>query len=442
MSRISNPGYDYIIACARIIDPESGLDKVGDIYIKGERIVRIETEKLVLKKKKPKKANSVERIIDAEGKICCPGLIDIHTHLREPGREDEETIYTGSQSAVAGGFSTIFCMPNTQPPIDDQESVNFIYEKAKLAKCKVYPIACITVGRKGQQLTEMTDLKNAGAIGISDDGNPVSDSRILRHALEYAKMLDLQVISHCEDLNLSKDGVMHEGFVSTVLGLRGIPSLTEDIVVARDIKLTEFVGAKLHIAHVSTSGSVELIREAKKRGLNITSEVTPHHFTLTHEAIKSFDTNCKVNPPLRTKKDVEAIIKGLKDGTIDCIATDHAPHSIEEKDVEFDSAPFGMIGLETALGLVITELVEKKHLSWKEAIAKLCTNPAKIFKLTQGKIKAGAPADLTIIDPKIEWEVDPSNFKSKSKNTPFKGWKLKGRAWMTIVDGKIVHKPN
>jgi len=439
LSKIPVAEYDLTIAGARIINPESKLDKVGDIYIKGKKIAKIETQKHLIKKKSSRKALSDERMIDAQGKICCPGLIDIHTHLREPGREDEETIYTGSQAAVAGGFTTILCMPNTHLPLDDQESVNFIYEKAKLAKCKVYPIACITLGREGKQLTEMADLKNAGAVGVSDDGSPVSDSRILRHALEYAKMIDLPVISHSEDLNLSKDGVMHEGLVSTVLGLRGIPHLAEEVVVARDIQLAQFVGAKLHIAHVSTSGSVELIKQAKKKGVNVTSEATPHHFTLTDESIRNFDTNCKVNPPLRTKKDLEAIIKGLKDRTIDCIATDHAPHSIEEKEVEFDYAPFGMIGLETALSLVITELVEKKHLNWIGAIAMLTSNPARIFKLDQGRIKVGAPADLTIIDPKIEWEVNPSEFKSKSKNTPFGGWKLKGRAWITIVDGKIVH---
>ena len=433
MNRRSDPTFDYLIAGARIIDPESGLDKVGDIYVKGKKITRIETEKLISIRKKDRK------IIDARGKICCPGLIDIHTHLREPGREDEETIYTGSLAAVAGGFTTILCMPNTQPPLDDQESINFIYEKAKTAKCKVYPIACITAGREGKQLTEMADLKNAGAVGISDDGDPVSDPRILRHALEYSKMVDLPVISHCEDLSLSKDGVMNEGFVSTVLGLRGIPSIAEETIVARDIRLAEFTGARLHIAHVSTSGSVELIREAKKRKLNVTSEATPHHLTLTDESIKSFDTNCKVNPPLRTRKDVDAVIKGLKDGTIDCIATDHAPHSEEEKDVEFDYAPFGMIGLETALGLVTTELVEKNHLSWLQTIARLTLNPARIFDLQQGKIKVGAPADLTVIDPELEWEVVPSGLKSKSKNTPFGGWKLKGKAWMTMVDGKVVH---
>jgi len=428
--------FDLLICGGRIIDFASGLDRVGDIYIKGKRIVRIE----IKKGKRKIKYGTDERVIDARDKIVCPGLVDMHTHLREPGREDEETIYTGSDAAVAGGFTSICCMPNTEPPIENQESVNFIYEKAKSALCKIYPIACITKGQKGEELTEMADLKNAGAVAVSDDGKPVSNSRIMRHALEYSKMIDLPLVSHCEDLNLSSEGAMHEGFVSTVLGIKGIPSSAEEIMVARDIMLAEFTGGKLHIAHVSTSEAVDFIREAKKKKMKLSCEVTPHHFTLTDEAIKTFDTNFKVNPPLRTKKDVEMVKKGLKDGTVDVIATDHAPHSIEEKEVEFDAAPFGMIGLETALSLVITELIERKVLTWKDAIAKMSYNPAKILKLDAGELKVGGPADITIIDPELEWAVDLNQFRSKSKNSPFGGWKLKGRAWMTIVGGKIVYK--
>jgi dihydroorotase len=427
---------ELILAGGRIIDPASKLNKIGDVYIGEGKILRIETKKLIPKNK----IKFSPEIIDVYGKIIAPGLIDMHTHLREPGREDEETIYTGSLSAVTGGFASICCMPNTQPPIDDQESVKFIYEKAKSARSRVYPVAGATKGLKGEELTEIADLVKAGAVAISDDGRPIHNSVIMRYALEYSKMYDIPVISHCEDLSLSSDGVMNEGLVSTILGLRGIPNVAEEVMVARDIKLAEFTGAKLHIAHVSTQGSVDLIREAKQRKIKITCEATPHHFSLTDELVKTFDTNAKVNPPLRTKKDIKALKNGLKDGTIDCIATDHAPHSIEEKDVEFDAAPFGMVGLETALGLVTTELIEKKILSWSEVISKLTVNPAKILKLNAGQIKVGLPADLTVIDPDITWTVDPKDFKSKSKNSPFGKRKLKGKAYLTIVDGKIVYR--
>lgn len=427
---------ELIIAGGRIIDPASKLDKVGDIYIRDGKISKIETKKLVPRKK----IRFSPEIVDAYDKIVTPGLIDMHTHLREPGREDEETILTGSEAAVAGGFTSICCMPNTQPPIDNQESVKFIYEKAKSAKCKVFPVAGATKGLKGEELTEIADLVKAGAVAISDDGRPIYSSSLMRYALEYSKMYDLPVISHCEDLALSSDGVMNEGLVSTILGLKGIPGVAEEVMVARDIRLAEFTHSRVHIAHVSTEGSVNLIREAKRKGVKITCEATPHHFTLTDEIIKTFDTNAKVNPPLRTKKDLDALKKGLKDGTIDCIATDHAPHSIEEKDVEFDAAPFGMVGLETALGLVITELIEKKVLSWIEAIDKMTLNPAKILKLNAGQIKVGMPADLTVIDPEASWVVEPKEFRSKSKNSPFGGRKLKGKAFLTIVDGKIVYQ--
>lgn len=430
--------YDLIVAGGKVIDPASGLSKIGDVYIKGKKIAKIETKNL-LDLKRSKKSKD-DRIIDASGKVVTPGLIDMHTHLREPGREDEETIYTGSQAAVAGGFTCICCMPNTEPPIDDQESVNFVYEKARKALCKVFCIGAATKGLKGEELTEMANLREAGAVAVSDDGEPISNSRLMRNALDYSRMLGWPVISHCEDLDLSSGGVMNESYTSTLLGLPGIPSLAEEIMVSRDLRLAEFTGGRVHIAHVSTKGSVELIRAAKKKGINVTSEATPHHFSLTDEIIKTFNTNARVNPPLRTQKDVEEIKKGLRDGTIDCIATDHAPHSIEEKDVEFGAAPPGMVGLETALGLVITELVNKKILSWEEAVAKMTVNPAGILNLNLGRIEVGSSADLTIIDPKISWTVDISQFKSKSKNSPFQGRKLTGRAWMTIVDGKIAFR--
>lgn len=427
----SGSDFDLAITGGRVIDPETGMDKIADLYIRDGVIQSVE---------KGKRKFKARQIIDAKGKIVAPGLIDMHTHLREPGREDEETIYTGSCAAVAGGFTSICCMPNTHPPIDNQETVKFIYQKAKEAKCKIYCIGCVTKGQKGEELTEINDLVQAGAVAISDDGLPITNALVMRNALEYSKMFDLPVISHCEEPSLSSGGVMHEGFVSTELGMSGIPSIAEEIMVARDIKLAEFTGAKIHIAHVSTEGSVESIRQAKKKGIKITCEATPHHFTLTHEVIKSFDTNAKVNPPLRTQKDVEAIKKGLKDGTIDCIATDHAPHSIEEKDVEFDFAPPGLVGLETALGLVVTELIEKKVLSWAQAIAKLTINPASILKLQGGRLKTGYPADVVIIDPQAEWTVEPSKFQSKSKNSPFGGRKLKGMVVCTIVEGKVAHR--
>jgi len=423
--------FDLAITGGRVIDLETKMDRMADILIRDGVIKRIE---------KPKGKLRAKQIIDAKDKIVVPGLIDMHTHLREPGREDEETIYTGSCAAVAGGFTSICCMPNTQPPIDNQEAVKFVYQKAKDAKCKVYCVGCITKGQKGEELTEIYDLVRAGVVAISDDGLPVPNSQVLRNALEYSRMFNLPVISHCEDLNLSANGVMHEGFVSTTLGMCGIPSIAEETIVARDIELAEFTGARIHIAHVSTEGSVDLIRQAKKRGIKVTCEATPHHFTLTHEIIKTFDTNAKVNPPLRTKKDVEAVKRGLSDGTIDCIATDHAPHSVEEKEVEFDSAPFGMVGLETALGLVVTELINQKVLSWAHAIAKLTINPARILDLKGGKIKRNSPADITIIDPKASWIVDPFKFQSKSKNSPFGGRKLQGRVCYTIVDGKVVYE--
>ena len=423
--------FDLAITGGRVIDPESRLDRIADIFVQDGLIKEISSRKTTTR-------IGAKEVIDAKGKIVVPGLIDMHAHLREPGREDEETIYTGSCSAVAGGFTAVCCMPNTEPPIDNQETVKFVYAKAKEAKCKIFCVGAVTKAQKGEELTEIFDLVQAGAVAISDDGKPVSSSQVMRNALEYCKMFGLPVISHCEDLNLSSGGVMHEGLVCTTLGMNGIPSIAEEVMVARDLKLAEFTGGRVHIAHVSTCGSVDLIREAKKRGIKVTCETTPHHFTLTDEAVKTFDTNAKVNPPLRTRKDVEAIKRGLLDGTIDSIATDHAPHSVEEKEVEFDFAPFGMVGLETALGLVVTELINKKILSWPQAIAKLTINPSRILNLKGGRIKRDFPADLTIIDPKASWIVNPSQFKSKSKNSPFSGKKLWGKVCYTMVDGKIV----
>ncbi|MDD3065275.1 MAG: dihydroorotase [Endomicrobiaceae bacterium] len=416
-----------LIKNIRVIDPASKTDKVKDIYIEGSKIVS-----------KPSK--EPETVIDGKNKIAVPGLIDVHSHLRDPGQEEKETIKTGTRSACKGGITTVFCMPNTKPVTDNAPSVEYILLKAqKEGKVNVLPIGCITKGSLGTELAEIGILKKAGIVAVSDDGSPVASSQVMRRALEYTKMFNLPVISHCEDKDLSRTGVMNEGKNSMKLGLRGIPAQSEEIMVSRDIMLTELTGGHLHIAHVSTEGSVELVRQAKKKGLKVTAETCPHYFTLTDDSLKTFNTNYKMNPPLRSEKDVQAIKKGLKDGTIDCICTDHAPHTLEEKSREFDVAPFGIIGFETLLSLVLNELVDKKVLSLSEAIAKMTVNPAKIFSLNgRGSLKPGSIADVAIIDTKYSYEYKKEDILSKSKNSPFIGRKFKGGAVMTIVGGKIV----
>lgn len=376
------------------------------------------------------------KIFDFENKYCVPGLFDMHVHLREPGREDEETIETGCNAAAAGGFTEIACMPNTNPCIENAEVVRFIKDKAQHHLVEVYPIGAATVERKGEALSPMYELFEAGAVAFSDDGNAIKNAGILRHALEYSKMFDAPIIEHCEDESLS-NGAMNEGVVSTILGLPAIPNIAEDLIVIRDILMAEFTGAKVHIAHVSSKNAVEFIRQAKKKNIKVTAEVTPHHFTLTDESLKTYDTNFKMSPPLRTQEDVDAIIEGLKDGTIDCIASDHAPHSIEEKEMEFIFAPNGIIGLETQLGLALSELVHKKHLSFSQLIEKLSINPRKILNLPIPLIKTGEKANLTIIDPDLIWTVDVSKFKSKSKNSPFDKRLLTGKSLAVINKGKM-----
>ena len=377
--------------------------------------------------------------IDVNGKLVCPGLIDMHVHLREPGYEAKETIATGTAAAARGGFTAVACMPNTDPVNDNAAVVRFIYDRAAAeGVVKVYPIAAVTKGSKGKELTEMADLKSAGAVAVSDDGLPVSDAGVMRRAMQYAGMLGLPVIPHCEDKSLAAGGVMHEGCVSTELGLPGIPAAAEEVMVARDIILAENTGCQLHIAHISTARSVDMVRRAKKRGVKVTCEVTPHHFTLTDRAVIGYHTATKVNPPLRTDADVAAIKEGLADGTIDVIATDHAPHTAEEKAVEYQYAPFGLVGLETAVGLVFTELVATGILTAAQAVAKMSINPAKILSLQGGMLTVGAPADITVIDTELTEKVDPAQFAGKAKNTPFAGKTLKGLPVMTIVDGKIV----
>jgi dihydroorotase len=379
------------------------------------------------------------RLIPAEGLIVTPGLIDIHTHLREPGFEYKETIHSGSQAAVAGGFTALACMANTLPVNDNQSVTEYILTKAREANlARVFPVGAVSVGLKGEALAEYGDLKTAGAVALSDDGNPVMNSQLLRRAMEYARAFDLPIISHCEDLHLSRTGVMNESPVSTWLGLHGIPPAAEEIMVFRDIRLCQLTRAPLHIAHVSTAGSVRIIRQAKAEGLPVSAETAPHYFSLTDEAVIGFNTLAKMNPPLRSREDLLAVQEGLKDGTIEVIASDHAPHDPLEKEVEFDQAAMGIVGLETSLPLTLG-LVHQGVLTLPQAVGKLTEGPARVLNLKGlGRLAPSGPADLTIIDPDLEFQVDVSTFYSKSKNSPFQGWKLKGRSVLTMVEGRIV----
>ena len=379
----------------------------------------------------------VKNIIDAKGKLIFPGLIDIHCHLREPGREDEETILSGSKSAVSGGFTTICCMPNTNPPLDNKVSIRFVYDRGREALCEVLPIGAITVKREGKLLAPYGEMVKEGAVAFSDDGNCIMDSLVMRRALEYTKLYGKPVISHSEDENLKKNGVMNEGPLSTKMGLRGIPKEAEEIMVARDVFLSNLTGGRLHIAHITTSNAVKLVKEAKRRNKKITCEAAIHHLILTEEAVSGYNPNAKVSPPLRTEKDRKALIAGLKDGTIDCIVTDHAPHSEEEKEMGFEMAPFGMIGFETALSLSMKLLDE--GLSLKEIISKFTEGPSRVIGIDRGEIKEGERADIVIFDPNKEWIYKKEDIKSKSKNSPFIGWKLKGKVLYTIFSGKIVY---
>ncbi|BAG14230.1 dihydroorotase [Candidatus Endomicrobiellum trichonymphae] len=411
----------------KIIDPLQNRDLIGDIFVENGRIVS-------------KFLGDADKVVDGRGKIAVPGLIDIHSHLREPGEERKETIYTGTRSAAKGGITTVFCMPNTKPVIDNAPTVEFVLLKAqKEGLVNVLPIGCATKGSHGVEISEIGVLKKAGIVAVSDDGLPIANSQIMRRTLEYTKMFKLPVISHGEDKELSKNGVMNEGKNSMILGLRGIPKQAEEVIISRDIMLAELTEGYLHIAHVSTAGSVELIRQAKKKSIKVTAETCPHYFTLTDDIVKGYNTNTKMNPPLRRQEDVDAIKQGLADGTIDCIATDHAPHMEEEKNREFDLAPFGIIGFETILSLILNELVDSGVLSLSKALSKMTSNPAKIFNLEgRGTLKEGNIADITIIDMKYSYEFKKENIVSKSKNSPFIGRKFKGGAVMTIVGGNIV----
>ena len=419
-----------LIRGGRVIDPSRGTDGPADVFLLEGKVEAVGRNIPV-----PEQAS----VIDAAGKVVAPGLIDLHVHLREPGQEDLETIATGAMAAAAGGFTAICAMPNTDPVVDNQGSVGFIVGRAQRAgKARVYPIGAISLGQKGETLAEFGELVGAGAVAVSDDGKPVVSSHLMRTALEYARTFNIPVADHCEEPTLSKGGVMHEGIVSTRLGLKGIPAAAEEIMVARDILLAGLTGGHVHLCHMSTRGSVDLIRRAKAMGIRVTAEATPHHFTLTHEACEGYNTNAKMNPPLREAEDREAIREGLREGTIDVIASDHAPHHYDAKEREFDDAPNGILGLETALGLAISELVDTGLLTLPELISRMSTQAAQVFNLPGGTLAVGAPADVVVFDPTREWTVQPENFFSKSRNTPFAGRTLRGQADYTVVRGRVV----
>ena len=414
-----------------IIDPSQSLEKRKDLLIRDGRVEDID-ESL--------DAEGAE-IFDAADLIVAPGFIDLHVHLREPGYEYKETIASGARAAVAGGFTSVCCMPNTNPVNDNSSVTSFIIEQGRAAKlANVFPIGAITQGSKGEHLAEIGEMKSAGVVAISDDGRPVRDSGVMRRAMEYSRDFDLAVVDHCEDCCGVAGWAMHEGEYSALMGLNGLPGAAEDLHVARDITLAELTGARVHIAHISTARSVEMVRQAKQRGLAVTCEVTPHHFTLTDRDVyeSGYDTNLKMAPPLRPQSDLEAVIDGMRDGTIDAIATDHAPHHANEKMLEFDHAPNGIIGLETAVSLTLDRLVDRGVISLRRMVELLSVNPARIFNLDRGTLKVGAVADVTIFDPNGEIKIDTSKFQSKSRNTPFGGWELKGAPAATIVGGRVV----
>jgi dihydroorotase len=422
---------NLLIKGGRVVDPAQNIDDVLDVLI---------VDGVISEVGKGLKPDRGCEVIAAEGLLVTPGLVDMHVHLRDPGLEYKEDIVTGTKAAAAGGFTSIVCMPNTKPVNDNKAVTTYIVSKAKSeGMVNVYPVGSITQGSKGEHLAEMGDLKEAGCVAVSDDGKPVVNSELMRRALEYAKGMGIMVISHSEDLSLVGEGVMNEGFTSTELGLKGISRVAEDAAVARDVFLAEFTDSPIHIAHVSTRGALRIIRDAKARGVKVTCETAPHYFTLTDDAVRGYDTNAKMNPPLREVDDVQAIKEALKDGTIDAIATDHAPHHSDEKDLEFNLAMNGIIGLETSLPLSL-KLVDEKVLDVKELIEKMSCNPAKILGIDRGTLRAGAVADIAVFDPDFVWTYSEEKIFSKSKNSPFLGKEMKGQAVYTIVGGKVVYK--
>ena len=416
----------------RVIDPAPQLDQTADVLIENGRIAAVEPNIAA--------GDGVETV-DVSGLVVAPGLIDVHVHFREPGKEEAETVATGARSAAAGGFTSVCAMPNTEPVTDNQAAVGFVVKQASAANsARVYPYGTISTGQRGEHLAEFGKLIEAGAVAMSDDGHPVVSSHLMRTALEYAQVFGIPVANHCEELTLAHQGTMHEGVVSTRLGLKGIPAAAEDIMVARDVILSELTGGHIHLCHISTRGSADIIRRAKDGGIRVTAEVTPHHLTLTHEECEGYNTNAKMNPPLREEADVAALREALRDGTIDMIATDHAPHHYEAKERDFDDAPFGIIGLETALGLGIKELVGGSVLSLPDLIRRMSTEPARAFHLEGGTLGKGKPADVVVFDPDATWTVDPTRFYSKSRNTPYADHVLSGRVERTIVGGRTVYE--
>jgi dihydroorotase len=422
---------NLLIKGGRVIDPSQKLDDTLDVLVENGIVKQIG---------KGLAAPAGVETIDAAGKYVVPGLIDMHVHLRDPGLEYKEDIVSGTRAAAAGGFTSVCCMPNTKPTIDNKAIASYIINKAKAEGfANVFPVGSITYGLNGERMSEMGELKEAGCVAVSDDGRPVGNPELMRRALEYARGMGILVITHAEELSLVGEGVMNEGFTSTEIGLKGIPRIAEDIATARDVMLAEYTRSPIHIAHVSTEGSVRIIREAKARGVQVTCETAPHYFTLTDDTVRGYNTNAKMNPPLREAADVAAIKAGLKDGTIDAIATDHAPHHLDEKDVEFDAAMNGIIGLETSLPLSL-KLVEEGVLSLEVLVEKMSINPSKILGLNRGTLKPDAIADITVIDPVIQWTVEADKLASKSKNSPFLGWNVKGAAACTVLAGRVVHK--
>ena len=418
-----------LIKGGRVLDPANGVDAVEDLLIQDGKISRLGPGL---------KAPDGTPTIDAADKVVCPGFIDIHVHLREPGYEYKETVATGTKAAAAGGFTAVACMANTNPVNDNRSVTDYVLAKARSEGfVRVYPIGAVTRGVEGKELAELAELAEAGCVAYSDDGHPIMNSALLRRAMEYTLPFGLPIISHAEDAHLVQGGVMNEGVVSTELGLGGRPATAEEVMVARDCCLAELTGAHVHVAHISTAGAVRLVKEAKARGIRVTAEVTPHHLLLTEEAVRGYDPNTKMNPPLRTKRDQEALLEALADGTIDCIATDHAPHALSEKEGDFDGAAAGIVGLETAASVLLDRLVRPGLLDLKTLIARLTAGPARVLNLPGGSLAPGMEADVTILDLERELTIDPSGFHSKSRNTPFGGWRVTGMPWMTLIGGRV-----
>ncbi len=420
-----------LIRNGRIVDPSQEMDQVADLVLENGTVAAIGRQF----------GSSSAEVYDARGKIVSPGLIDMHVHLREPGNEEKETIESGTAAAAAGGFTAVACMPNTQPALDDDTQIEFVLRQAKrAANALVYPIGAITKRREGKELAEIGLMVRAGAVGFSDDGVGVENPGVMLRALQYIGMFKKLVIQHCEDRSLAGKGVMHQGTTSTRLGMPAIPAMAEDLMVQRDITLAKAAGARYHVAHISTAGAVDLVRQARLRNQAVSTEVCPHHLLLTDEACATYDPNMKMNPPLRSKADVAACLEGVRDGTIDCLITDHAPHQHSEKELGFQDAPFGILGLETALPLFIQALITPKIIDWPRLIRCMSTRPAELLGVAGGTLNTGARADVTIIDPDVEWTIDAAKFRSRSRNTPFDGWKVRGRAAMTILGGKVTYR--